>query len=1291
MKSNIFTRVLCVLLTVLTVVAMVPALSLTAFAEGEEEVKPYQQDFTKVVYASAEERLAAMTMYYENSDYALYVEQADDPNTATVESTGVVAYVKKATGEILFTNPWNTENIKHSSTDVEAEQMSQFLLTFSGGEEDGGTLNSYTDAVQKGQVTIKNINNGVRVEYAIGDRSARILVPRVIERETFEEKILIPMSENIPGGTSSREFLVFYSYFNDMFYATDTTLSETKKESIAMNYPVTKEKNIDIYVCDINASVKQLRELEAMIKTYCPAYTFEDLDNDHMYVNYESDVMSPAVFKTALDYTLDENGMLVTMSANGLRFDESVYRISEFRMLPYMGASLKSNEGYSFVPDGSGALYELDTPTTTETRVYGDDYALSEKLYVKHTEEARMPVFGQVETDAETGISRGYLAVIEEGESLAFIAPDHDANRKYSTVKTKFIIRPSDVSQSGWSVYADRRYTDNYSIRYIMLSDDTLAQNAGLSSYYECSWMGMACAYRDYLDATADGFDRLTAEETGDSIPLYIETFGSVDTVKKVLSIPVTVSVAMTSFEDIATMYDYLAGNGVSNVNFKMTGYANGGMYADVPYKLKWEKSAGGASGYEELVAKAKDAGFGLYPDFDFVYTSQGSGGSKVNMKKHASRTIDNRYTTRRSYSATHQAMVSHFQMVMSPVTYSRFYEKLEENYAKYGNAAISLSTLGSSLNSDYDEDKISLREESKGYVTEALAYFKNKSYDVMVEGGNAYTWGYADHVLNVPLDSSRYNTEYSSVPFMGVVLHGYVQFAGSAFNMEGDLTYAMLKAMENGASAYFVLSYANTELLKEDEILSQNYSVRYDIWQTRLVEIYKELNAVLCDVQDKVIINHEILNANSSRVQDADELLQDIAADAKEKADAVKQKIDEERVAELIERRNAFEMLKGVSGEFSALTSRVSSAIYGDGMISQFKDATGATPLLKAWNARLSMPVNATAAQRDALNETLRSWLNTYVVTGIVTYRSLATSAKLSDESAAALLQNSKAAYDLLVADRDEVEALYNEMLAGKDVSKSAVAEKMMIVTIEDAKQALDAKNSILTQARANLVAAVNAYVSVVDAADGRVYVSNGATCHEGSVYVTEGAVNDYVDGNKTDASALALSYRGEVVTVSDADLEDFLFGGGAADEKYAHIGAEQLYDAIVRQLKNDGLYNELGVEAMIAEAQAQFNAPEEEEPETPDEDVEGTPEDGEDVPETDDSTEDESAETIVPDPPKDKYAVDNNVVVVTYGADRNTPYKAILLNFNDYAVKTSYNGINYTVEAYGYVVIKY
>ena len=45
--------------------------------------------------------------------------------------------------------------------------------------------------------------------------------------------------------------------------------------------------------------------------------------------------------------------------------------------------------------------------------------------------------------------------------------------------------------------------------------------------------------------------------------------------------------------------------------------------------------------------------------------------------------------------------------MVLSPATYSRFYEKVGKKYARYEKATgISLATFGSALNSDYDENK---------------------------------------------------------------------------------------------------------------------------------------------------------------------------------------------------------------------------------------------------------------------------------------------------------------------------------------------------------------------------------------------------------------------------------------------------------------------------------------------------------------------------------------------------------------------------------------------------------
>lgn len=1240
MKKKLFGRLLCASLAVLMVVCILPVLPLktSAATTGTDTI-----DYTKISYDTEADRLAAMEKMFDNGEYALYCDK----------TLGIVAYQKIATGEVLFTNPWNMKAEVNGDAGVRANLMSQIILDYVNSENQALTLTSYTDAALKGQISVKNIKNGIRVEYAIGQRSSRTLCPVQIEKTAFEEKILKPLEAAVGKGLTNRELTQFKAYFNLQSY---TTANDNKKKAIAIAYPVCEKKNIDLYVLNTTTSATEMRKLEAKILAFCTGYSFEEMDNDYDFVEYEETATSPPVFKMALEYTISGNGLQVALPANGLRYDETVYRITKFQILPYMGASLSTNEGYSFVPDGSGALYELSAATVTPFRVYGEDYALYSNISGYHNETMRMPVFGQVETvftpklitpseydgngnkirdavysetEGETS-KRGYVAFIEEGESLATIAPNHISYMTYRSVAASFITRQSDTSKSKWTVYASRRYTGDYKIRYMLLTDDTKAEKASLSDYYECSWMGMACAYRDYMTATNEGYTRLAeARVNASSIPLYIETFGCVDTVKKILSMPVTVSVALTSFENIAKMYDYLAGEGVTNVNFRLKGYANGGMYSDVPYKLKWESSVGGKSGFKDLVKYAEEKGFKLYPDFDFVYTTGGDGGSAVKLKKNASRTIDNRYTTKRVYSATQQTLVSYYQMVLSPATYSKFYEKLAKKYGKYDIDTISLSTFGSALNSDYDSDKTVLREEAKEYTVEALKFFKNKNYDLLLDGGNAYTWAYADHILQVPLDSSRYNTEYRSVPFMGVVLHGYVQFAGSALNMEGNLSYAMLKAMENGASIYFILSYANTELLKEDELLSQNYSVRYDIWQNQLVEIYKELNAVLADVQTKLIIDHRFLEG--SRVPGESELLKDITDAMEEKKKELEAKIEADRIAAITLIRTSYDAITGAVSDLSSLITTT----------------TEQAEMLKAQRIAL------TAADSNWL---YRAWMD---------YR--AEAAKADDDA--------------------------TKNLAGATETLSKRISDYIAMPMAQITAGLRSAEEYLKEAKAGYDALLGCNADAQVLADAKSEMKNALDRFAAVYGIYYGTTASFTDETKEAYIAGTIATAGELLTklvlaetgiaVEGADLEAFLFGNdGTIETKYAVIGVAQVERAFIDMLIREGLYNEadptgsaINYAALYQSRLDDVTRPPEPEPDPvepgPTEPGEG---DDEDV--------------VIPDPPKSKYSIDNSVVLVTYG-EKNEPYKSLILNFNDYAVQVSVNGVTYTIAGYGYVVI--
>ena len=881
-------------------------------------------------YYTAEDKLADMKMVKEQNGFQLWYEYF----------TGEVAIVDTRTGQITFTNPYDVASNYQSISDaVKKKLLSQLIITFleNGVQK---TFYSYTEAALRGQITMKNIKNGIRVEYILGEEATTRLVPRLIEVSRFEELIL----NNIDSAWEHDKVSSFY----ELKDKNDPSLTERGVLEMQAKFPITQ--TMAVYVCSPDINARELRELEGYIKNFCPNYSYEDLEYDHEMTNYEGDDAAPPRFRMALEYTLSDTGLDVRLPANGIEFDESAYQFQTVTVLPYFGCGSNKNNGALVIPDGSGALIRFEDVKGKAVNIsgllYGSDYAYH-GISGQHAESMRMPYYGIVtnvdevvdypvwKVDAEgkrtkqydsrgdlitTPISfkedKGFLAVITEGDSLASLMAECGGPlHPYNTVYAMFTPRPSDeynlsdsISVSGsatWTVTSKRKYTDSYRIHYTFLSDDELAEENGVEDYYKADWTGMATAYRDYLIEKGD-IKKL--ENTDENLPLFIETFGSVETTERVASFPVTVDKPLTTFEDIKTMYTELSEDGLTNVNFKLNGYANGGMKATVPYKLRWDNAVGGGDGFRDLAAYAEENGFEIYPDFDFAYIHGDELFDGVSLKNHAVRTIDNRYTTKRSYDAATQMFDRSMAVAIAPAAYEYLYRHFGPIYQKYGNKSISVSTLGTDLNSDFDEDEPYHREDNKEFTVELLENLSNDCENIMVDGGNAYTIPYADVIINTALTSSKYMKASESIPFLGMVYHGSKVFTGSATNMEGDINESILNAIENGASLYFILSYQNTSELKESMSLSKYYSVSYDIWKEDMIDYYNKLNDATKDLQTSYIVDHEFLDGE--RIPDEDEAEADrIAAELEaeaiaEEARRAQEKID--KAARLEARRKA-------------------------------------------------------------------------------------------------------------------------------------------------------------------------------------------------------------------------------------------------------------------------------------------------------------------------------------------------------------------------------------------------
>ncbi len=851
----------------------------TATQEGETTAPAtpnetgLSQDFTKAQYLSIDDKLATMDVVYSEHGYDLYYHK----------ETGEVAIKDTQTGQVLSTNPYDVYLPSNKSTEKE-KLLSQLIVNYVDND-DPKQLNSYASAALLNQIKMSVIRGGIRVEYTIGKATAKRTVPFMIEKTRFEEKILQPILE--AGDKDAYDKLKSYYVLRD---PSSPTLSENERLTLYNTIPATRTVGA-IYVLEKTVAdvERELNMFERWITTYTK-YTYDDVLKDHEQTGYKGTTKTPAVFRMALEYYVTEDGLEVRLPASGIRYDSAAYSLTDIQILPFFGAYDQAQKGYVVLPDGSGTLVRFEdtsstSATTITSRLYGEDYSYYHTKVVANMQPWTLPVFGMVEKteipqevfkeelipDGEGGFvttlvkvqeivsePKGFLAIITEGESLLDISTASGGLlNKYFATYTVATPRPTDtyplegISVSGgtaeWTVETNKKYTGSYRIKYIMLWGEE-----------EASYVNMAKVYREYLEKN----NVLKAkEEKEDSVEMFLETFGAIKTTERKFGVPVTVKKDLTSFDNARVMIDELEGYGITNLSIKYRGWANGGLDATAPTKMAVEKVLGGKKGMQEFIQYANSKNVTVYPDFDYTYVFNASAGDKFNVKKDASKTVDNRIAIHREYDPVWQAFLYDGNAIISPNRILDFWRDVEKKFSKLETGAVSLATLGSELSSDHNKDDSLNREDAKERIQEMLSEVKESGYEVLVDQGNSYVLEYADKILNVPLDSSNRYVASESIPFYGMVLHGYKNFAGEAINLAGDYTYNILKTIENGASPYFILSYQNANALKTSYTFSQFYSIRYDIWKEDLVETYQILDMVLAPVNNSMITGHEFID----------------------------------------------------------------------------------------------------------------------------------------------------------------------------------------------------------------------------------------------------------------------------------------------------------------------------------------------------------------------------------------------------------------------------------------------
>lgn len=569
----------------------------------------------------------------------------------------------------------------------------------------------------------------------------------------------------------------------------------------------------------------------------------------------------------AVDYILEEDGIKVEFPFEDIRerisegaaapdkSTTSYWGVMSISLLPYFSAAGMQDEGYLFVPDGSGALMYHNnnkagySPYSQE--VYSREPSLNLERQTNSSKSIRMPVFGTKIGD------NGFLAVITSGEASATInAMTSGVLTSYNNVYPKFVYRQVATAVTSVSnryggagaiganlVTAIYPQAGSFSVKYYLLHEEGL------------DYVDMAECYRNYL-IEEKGLEK---QSSVSGAPFYLNLYGGLEIEKYVLGFKTDYLQKMTTYKEAEKILQELLDKGIDQIAFKYTGWQKHGIESEIPADLEFESSLGGKKDYEELAAFIKEKGISFFPDIDLLnFWQTGNGYSLFN---DAALSIQQTpaYQYRYDLNTLKKYAGSKWRL-LTPVKVYDAFERLTGKYGKMQVNNISLTTLGTMVYSDFSQKSTGICRDDTAALWEDILTEAGEKYDsVMVDGGNVYAAAKASHIFGAATKSTGYDMADESIPFYQIVLHGYVSYSTEPINLSADTQKEMLKALETGSSLAYSLMYGDPYEIVETKY-NFLYSANYKDWIATMEDQYKRTAPVLEAVSDKTIVEHKML-----------------------------------------------------------------------------------------------------------------------------------------------------------------------------------------------------------------------------------------------------------------------------------------------------------------------------------------------------------------------------------------------------------------------------------------------
>lgn len=516
------------------------------------------------------------------------------------------------------------------------------------------------------------------------------------------------------------------------------------------------------------------------------------------------------------------------------------YKVKAIYVFPYFGSQNYEINGYSFIPDGTGALIRYtNAPSSTAyiKRVYGDDAGIvtPTRVYdhLKSEATVNLPIYG---------VNHGYnqaafLAEVVSGMGNAELHsyPYNYNNVRFNTtffkdiVRDKFVVRMSSTDVTGLPIITENPYSNDFIVRYSFLSN------------VYANYVGMAKKYRENLE--------LKTVKQQDDIPLRLDIIG-LDYKPSLFG---KSYVVMTTYNDVINIMKDLSRQNINNIEVVFIGWNKGGFYGNTPIKPKAARQLGGKTELQNMQKYFEEHNLDIYFYDNPIISFSTSFNRRLVKKMNLSLLT----TTLKTPLFDEVYYLNYEDVGETVLKYQKYYENLKID-------KLAFDFLGEKLYSYLYQSKIHDRDQSINEIIQELEELKN--FDIALFKANAYTYPYISSFYDMYYESNKYTYITDSVPFLPMVLSGHVEMYSPHINFMSDYHLISLRLIEYNIYPSFIITKEPTHELRYTNS-EWVYTSEYALWRDQINETYHFINDSLRHVIGAEIIHHEYIDKGICQV----------------------------------------------------------------------------------------------------------------------------------------------------------------------------------------------------------------------------------------------------------------------------------------------------------------------------------------------------------------------------------------------------------------------------------------